>query len=149
MSFSPVNKTLVRYEMRSVQGVDPNAREQRKPGFFGRLLSGVGKVLGAVAAPLSFIFPPAAIAAAGMYGMGKIGDVMQAKSMQKVAEKQQQAMQPVSYPGMELDYSSMSPASFDVSSGDRQVMQVLGARGNMQTEMTTDFGRSSGGGVNI
>jgi len=123
-----------------VQGVDPRVRETRKPGFFGRLLSGIGKVLGAVAAPLSFIFPPAAIAAAGMYGIGKIGDQMQVSAYKKQAEKQQQAMQPVVYPGMELDSSGPVPAGFDVSASDAQVMDVLYSRGNAQTAMTNTMG---------
>ncbi len=135
MSLSTVQPTLIRYEMRMVQGVDPHTREQRKPGFFGRLLSGLGRVLGAVAAPLSFIFPPAAIAAAGMYGLGKIGDQMQVSSAQKIAQKQQQAMTPVSYPGMQLDASAVNPAGFDVSAQDAQVMRVLYSRGDAQTAM--------------
>ena len=139
MSFSTVQPTLVKYEMRMVQGIDPTVREQKKPGFFGRLLSGLGRVLGAVAAPLSFIFPPAAIAAAGMYGIGKIGDQMQMSAYQKMAEKNQQAMQPVSYPGMELDTPTLSPASFDVSAHDAQVMDVLFSRGNSQTAMTSSM----------
>jgi hypothetical protein len=125
--------------MRMVQGIDPHVREQRKPGFFGRLLSGLGRVLGAVAAPMSFIFPPAAIAAAGMYGLGKIGDQMQVSAYQKMMEKQQQAMQPVAYPGMELDASGLSPASFDVSAHDARVMDVLFSRGDVQTSMTANM----------
>ncbi len=122
--------------MRMVQGIDPHVRERRKPGFFGRLLSGLGRVLGAVAAPLSFIFPPAAIAAAGMYGLGKVGDQMQISAYQKMMEKQQQSMQPVAYPGMELDASGLKPASFDVSAHDAQIMDVLFSRGDAQTAMT-------------
>lgn len=120
-----------------VQGQDPRVREQRKPGFFGRLLSGMGRVLGAVAAPLSFIFPPAAIAAAGMYGLGKVGDQMQVSAYQKMVAKQQQAAMPVSYPGMDISGGGVSPASFDVSAQDAQVMDVLFSRGNAQTEMAS------------
>ena len=138
MSFSRVQPTLVRYEMRMVQGQDPRVREQRKPGFFGRLLSGMGRVLGAVAAPLSFIFPPAAIAAAGMYGLGKVGDQMQVSAYQKMVAKQQQAAMPVSYPGMDISgVGGASPASFDVSAQDARVMDVLFSRGNAQTEMAS------------
>ena len=137
MSFSRVQPTLVKYEMRMVQGQDPRVREQRKPGFFGRFLSGMGRILGAVAAPLSFIFPPAAIAAAGMYGLGKVGDQMQVSAYQKMAAKQQQAAMPVSYPGMDISGSGgASPASFDVSAQDARVMDVLFSRGNAQTGMT-------------
>lgn len=138
MSFSRVQPTLVKYEMRMVQGQDPRVREQRKPGFFGRLLSGAGRILGAVAAPLSFIFPPAAIAAAGMYGLGKVGDQMQVSAYQKMAAKQQQAAMPVSYPGMDISGGGgASPASFDVSAQDARVMDVLFSRGNAQTEMAS------------
>lgn len=137
MGFSTVKPTLVKYEMRMVQGQDPHVREQKKPGFFGRLLSGLGRVLGAVAAPMSFIFPPAAIAAAGMYGLSKVGDQMQISAQQKMMQKQQQAMQPVSYPGMELDSAGATPASFDVSAQDARVMDVLYSRGNAQTAMTS------------
>jgi hypothetical protein len=136
VSFSRVQPTLVKYEMRMVQGQDPRVREQRKPGFFGRLLSGMGRVLGAVAAPLSFVFPPAAIAAAGMYGLGKVGDQMQVSAYMKMVEKQQQAAMPVAYPGMEIGGGQTTPASFDVSAQDARVMDVLFSRGNAQTGMT-------------
>lgn len=142
MSFSPVQPTLVKYEMKMVQGIDPHVREQRKPGFFGRLLSGIGRVFGAIAAPLSFIFPPAAIAAAGMYGLGKIGDQVQMSAYKKMQQKQQVAAQPVSYPGMELDASGVSPASFDVSARDAQIMDVLFARGDASASMTAGMARS-------
>lgn len=137
MSFSRVQPTLVKYEMRMVQGQDPRVREKRKPGFFGRLLSGMGRILGAVAAPLSFIFPPAAIAAAGMYGLGKVGDQMQLSAYKKMVEKQQQANMPVSYPGMDIGSAGgATPASFDVSAQDARIMDVLFTRGNAQTGMT-------------
>jgi hypothetical protein len=122
-----------------VQGEDPRVREKRKPGFFGRLLSGMGRILGAVAAPLSFIFPPAAIAAAGMYGLGKIGDQMQVSAYQKMMQKQQQAAMPVSYPGMDIGGGGASPASFDVSAQDARVMDVLFSRGNAQTGMSNSM----------
>lgn len=137
MSFSSIQPTLIKYEMRTVQGQDPRVREKRKPGFFGRLLSGAGRILGAVAAPLSFIFPPAAIAAAGMYGLGKVGDQMQVSAYQKMVEKQQQAAMPVSYPGMDIGGGGgATPASFDVSAQDARVMDVLFSRGNAQTGMS-------------
>ena len=129
-----------------VQGIDPHVREKRKPGFFGRLLSGIGRVLGAVAAPLSFIFPSAAIAAAGMYGIGKIGDQMQISAAAKQQQKQQQAMQPVAYPGMEMGAPGATPAAFDVSAQDAQVMDVLFARGDSQKAMTAGM---AGGMTNI
>lgn len=136
MQFSPIQPDLVKYEMRMVQGVDAHAREQKKPGFFGRLLSGMGRVLGAVATPLSFIFPPAAIGAAGMYGIGAIGDQMQAKSYQKQAEKMQRDQQTnVSFPGLQMDSEAMQPVNFDISASDERVMNVLFARNDAMTEM--------------
>lgn len=136
MQFSPIQPDLVRYEMKMVQGVDPHVREQRKPGFFGRLLSGLGRVLGAVAMPLSFIFPPAAIGAAGMYGVGAIGDQMQAKAYQKQMEKMQRDQQTnVSFPGLQLDAEALAPAGFDISASDERVMNVLFARNDAMTQM--------------
>ncbi len=136
MQFNPVQPSLVKYEMRMVQGVDPHVREQKKPGFFGRLLSGLGRVLGAVAAPLSFIFPPAALGAAGMYGIGAIGDQMQAKAYQKQAEKMQREQQTnVSFPGLQMDGEQVQPAGFDISASDERVMNVLFARNDAMTEM--------------
>lgn len=136
MEFRPIEPSLIRYEMRMVQGIDPHVREQKKPGFFGRLLSGLGRVLGAVAMPLSFIFPPAAIGAAGMYGLGQIGDQMQVKAAQKQMEKaQQQSQTRVSFPGLQFDSSAIQPAGFDISASDAQVMNVLFARNDAMTEM--------------
>ena len=136
MELTPIQPDLVRFEMRMTQGVDPTVREQKKPGFFGRLLSGLGRVLGAVAAPLSFIFPPAAIGAAGMYGLGAIGDQMQAKAYQKQTEKMQREGQTqASFPGLQLDNSAISPAGFDVSASDERVMNVLFSRNDAMMEM--------------
>ena len=137
MSFNTVQPDLVRYEMRMVQGVDPKVREQKKPGAFGRFLSGMGKILGSVAMPLSFIFPPAALAAAGMYGVGQIGDQVQNRAYAKAAEKmQREAPQQASFPGLEVEGMAVQPASFDMSARDQQVMTVLGARGNSMTQMS-------------
>ena len=135
MQFKSVQPELIRYEMRMVQGVDPHVKEQKKPGFFGRLLSGLGKVLGAVAAPLSFIFPPAAIGAAGMYGLGQIGDMMQAKAAQKQMQQMQQQNIPVSFPGLEMGNAGIQPASFNMSARDEQIMDVLFARNSAMNQM--------------
>ncbi|MFH1874689.1 MAG: hypothetical protein ABH859_05845 [Pseudomonadota bacterium] len=136
MHFQTVQPELIKYEMRMVQGVDPHVKEQKKPGFFGRLLSGVGKVLGAAAMPLSFIFPPAAIGAAGMYGIGQIGDMMQTKAAQKQMEQmQKQQHTNVSFPGLEIGDSQVRPAGFDLSAQDEQVMNVLFARNRSMNEM--------------
>ena len=136
MEFSPIKPDLVKYEMRMVQGIDPHVREQKKPGFFGRLLSGLGRVLGAVAMPLSFIFPPAAIAGAAVYGAANIGDQMQARSAQKQMEKMQRDGQTqVSFPGLQMDQGAIQPASFDMSANDEQVMSLLFARNDAMTQM--------------
>ncbi|MFH0800481.1 MAG: hypothetical protein V2A66_09925 [Pseudomonadota bacterium] len=137
MSLNSIQPDLVRFEMRTVQGQDPHEREQKKPGWFGRFLSGAGRVLGAIAAPLSFIFPPAAIAAAGMYGLGSIGDMSQAKSQAKAAEKQQRENPTqVSFPGLNLGGSSpIEPASFDISASEGEIMKVLDARAGAMSGM--------------
>ncbi len=136
MSLNTIKPDLVRYEMRMVQGQDPHVREQKRPGAFGRFLSGIGKVLGAIAAPLSFIFPPAAIGAAGMYGISAIGDQMQSRAYTRAAEKaQKERPQQASFPGLEIEGMPVQPASFDLSARDQQVMQVLDARGGALNEM--------------
>jgi hypothetical protein len=136
LSLNTVKPDLVRYEMRMVQGQDPYAREQKRPGAFGRFLSGLGKILGGIAAPLSLIFPPAALGAAGMYGVSAIGDQMQSRAYTRAAEKaQSEKPQAASFPGLEIEGMGIQPASFDFSAKDQQVMQVLGARGSALNEM--------------
>ncbi len=135
MDFTPIRPDMVKYEMRMVSGDDPFAVAQKQPGLFGRFLSGIGNFFGAVAAPMSLIFPPAAIGAAGMYGIGQIGQQMQ----QKAYMKQMQNMpgqQPISYPG--LDFSNPDPSGFKpvgdfgtgASANQNQIMDVLFARGD-------------------
>jgi len=137
VALNTIQPDMVRYEMRMVQGQDPLVREQKRPGGFGRFLSGLGKILGAVAAPLSFIFPPAAIGAAGMYGLGTIGDQMQVKSYQRAAEKvQKERPQAAAFPGVEIDGMPVQPASYDLSARDQQVMKVLDARGTSMSAMS-------------
>lgn len=136
MSFNSVQPDLVRFEMRMVQGQDPHVREQKRPGGFGRFLSGIGKILGAVAMPLSFLFPPAGLAAAGLYGMGAIGDGIQQRAYNRAAEKQQeqQATQ-VSFPGLAFGSNPIQPAGFSMGANDNAVMSVLNARGSSMTDM--------------
>lgn len=138
MAVNTVKPDLVRYEMKVVQGQDPTVREMKKPGAFGRFLSGVGKVLGAIAMPMSFLFPPAAIGAAGMYGMSAVGDGIQNRAAQGAAEKaQRDNMTTVSFPGLGVDGSAqIKPASGSFVANDQQVMQVLGARADSLTEMS-------------
>lgn len=136
MDFKAVQPDLVKYEMRMVEGVDPHVKEQGKPGFFGRLLSGMGRVLGSVAMPLSFIFPPAAIGAAGMYGVGQIGDLMQYKTAQRQMQQlQNESQRNVAFPGLQIDESALQPAGYDLSVRDEQVMNVLFARSDSMSQM--------------
>src|SRR3989338_7489496 len=103
MSYQAVRPDLVRYQVRHTSGDPIWAKQQKKPGGFGRFLSGLGRILGGVAAPLSFIFPPAALAAAGMYGTSQIGDVIQARAYTKqVGEQQKQQASFVVYPGLDM-----------------------------------------------
>lgn len=135
--FNTVRPDIVRYEMRMVQGVDPHVQHQKKPGFFGRLLSGFGKVLGAIAAPLSFIFPPAAIAAAGMYGIGTIGDQMQGRAYAKAAEKQaRDRTTNVVFPGLDIGMGSPLQPVSGPAAGEMEIGRVLESRGNTVSQMS-------------
>lgn len=131
MNFTPIKPDTIRYEMRMVSGEDPFAQQQKTPGAFGRFLSGLGRFFGAVTLPMSLIFPPAAIGAAGMYGIGQIGDQMQYKAYQKMMQNQS-SMQFISYPG--LDLSSSASQGMNMSMRDENVMNVLFARNDMMLE---------------
>jgi hypothetical protein len=137
MNFTPVRPDAIKYEMRMVSGESPIAQQQKRPGAFGRFLSGVGKFFGALAAPVSLIFPPAAIGAAGMYGVGQIGDQMQYKAYQKMMD-QQGTPQTISYPGLDLSDAggAVSASGPDVAMSPMQerVMDVLFARNGMMLE---------------
>ena len=133
-----MNPDLVRFEMRMVQGQDVNVREQKRPGAFSRFISGLGKVLGSIAMPLSFVFPPAALASAGMYGIGALGDMGQARAAQKVAEKAQREQNTmVSVPGLDIGggAQAIAPAGFDLSAREQAVMNVLDTRGGAMQDM--------------
>ncbi len=134
MEFQPVRPDLISYQVRQTQGTPIWAKETKTPGGFGRFLSGMGRVLGAVSLPLSFVFPPAALAAAGMYGASQIGDIVQARSYTKAIEQSQVQQQAsyVVYPGLDMGGAGprMQPAAANQSYGarDEQVMNVLFAR---------------------
>lgn len=129
MDFQGVRPDLVKFEMRQATGTPAWAKEIKKPGFFGRLMSGMGRIVGAVAAPLSFMFPPAALAAAGMYGVAAVGDQVQYKAYEKAfASAQQRDLQNVSFPGLDLGNMGIQPASHAISPQDEQIMNVLFAR---------------------
>lgn len=137
MNFSPIRPDAVKYEMRMVSGEDPFAQQQKKPGAFGRFLSGVGRFFAAVAAPMSLVFPPAALGAAGMYGLGQIGDQMQSRAYQKLMQNQA-APQSISYPGLDLSggagggFSPVSSSSF--SAQQESAASALFARNDMMLE---------------
>ena len=137
MDFRPVKPDVVKYEMRMVRGEDPITKHQKKPGGFGRFLSGIGKLFGAIAMPLSIIFPPAMIGALGAYGLGKIGDQIQMKSYQKVMQQQmshQPAGSNVSFPGMEGYLSSGGGKDQGLSPIQADVLNVLYARNDLMME---------------
>ena len=132
-----IKPDLIKYEMRMVQGQNPHVKAAKRPGGFSRFLSGIGRVFGAIAAPLSFIFPPAAIAAAGSYGLSAIGDQGQVRAHNKMAEENARQQQTrVSFPGLSTGggASGVTPASFGVTAKDHEVMEVLDARGYAMTE---------------
>lgn len=138
MQFNPIRPDAIKYEMRMVSGEDPFAVQKKTPGAFGRFLSGVGRFFSAIAAPFSLIFPPAAIGAAGMYGIGQIGDQMQYKQYIKM-QQQQQTPQYISYPGLDTSGSSggVVPArapGLEMSQQQQTVMDVLYARNDMMLE---------------
>lgn len=130
MDFQSVRPDLVKFEMRQTSGRPAWEQEVKKTGGFGRFLSGIGRLFGAVAAPLSFLFPPAALATAGMYGAAGIGDMIQAKSYQKAMEADaKRNPQNVSFPGLESGGMSLQPASaMGVSPQNEMVMNVLFSR---------------------
>lgn len=140
MDFKLVQPDVIKYEMRNLTGEDPLTAAQKKPGGFGRFLSGLGRVLGAIAAPLSIIFPPAMIGALGAYGVSQIGDRVQGRAYQKMAENQQksQVNQQVSFPGLDIEgfgYTSAERMG-DVSATPVQaaVMDTLFARNKMMVQ---------------
>lgn len=137
MEFSRIRPDLVKYEMRMVSGDNPFEQERKTPGAFGRFLSGMGRFFSAIAAPMSLIFPPAAIGAAGMYGIGQIGDQMQFRAYQKMMQ-QQGGAQSISYPGLDLsetgNYTPLSGEGYSLSGQQENAMGVLFARNDMMLD---------------
>ncbi len=137
MDFQGVRPDLVKFEMRQTTGTPAWEKEIHKPGFFGRLMSGVGRVVGAVAAPFSFMFPPAALAAAGMYGVAGIGDQVQYRTYQRAMESaSQRNLTNTSFPGLDTGNIGLQPASASVSTNDQQIMNVLFARDQASLSMS-------------
>lgn len=139
MNFQGIRPDLVKYEMRKTSGEPAWAKPVKKPGFFGRLLSGLGRIVGAVAAPLSFVFPPAALAAAGMYGLAQVGDQIQYRAYARMQQQQaDQSMQNVSFPGLEgaMGGGGLHPASqTPITPQQERVMNVLFARDDASSSM--------------
>lgn len=141
MEFKAVRPDLVKYEMRQTTGTPAWEKEVKKPGAFGRVMSGSGRVLGSVAAPLSFLFPPAALAAAGMYGVASIGDQVQVRSYERAMEAAtNRNFSPISFPGLDpYGVSNVQPTSTPLSPHNEMVMEVLFTRdaalGSMVNEL--------------
>lgn len=133
MDFQPIKPDMVKYEMRMVQGQDPFTKHQKRPGGFGRFLSGIGKLFGALAMPFSLICPPAMIGALGAYGLGQIGDQIQYSSYQKAAQQQAaHQTQNVSFPGMEDMFGGRPTAPISAVQAD--VLNVLYSRNDLMME---------------
>ncbi len=143
MDFQGVRPDLVKFEMRQATGTPAWQKEIRKPGFFGRLLSGFGRIAGAVAAPFSFMFPPAALATAGMYGAAGIGDQIQYRAYERaMGSAAQRNLQNVSFPGLDLSGGGggiQPAAAAGVSPNDEMVMNVLFARDQASLSMAHEL----------
>lgn len=133
MDYRSIKPDQVKYEMRMVQGEDPFAKHQKRPGGFGRFLSGLGRVVGSLAMPFSLLFPPAMIGALSMYGIGQIGDQVQASAYSKAMQQQAAHQgQHASFPGME-DMFGGAPA-YQLSAVQSDVLNVLYARNDLMLE---------------
>lgn len=140
MEFQGVRPDLVKFEMRQATGTPAWAKEVKRPGFFGRLLSGVGRIAGAVAAPFSFMFPPAALAAAGMYGAAGIGDQVQFRAYQRAMESaSQRDLTNAYFPGLDMNTGGLQPASTPLSPKDEMVMNVLFSRDSSSLAMAHEI----------
>lgn len=138
MEFPQIRPDVIKYEVRTISGESIQSQAQHRPGGFARFMSGLGRIIGAIAAPLSFIFPPAAIGAAAAYGVSRLGDTMQYRSYQKMAAQQQeQGSAPLYVPGVEqssFDLTKDNPHAQPVSRQDERIMNVLFARNDMMLD---------------
>lgn len=144
VNFAGVKPDVIKYEVRRLSGPDIHQAQQKKRGGFGRFLSGLGRMMGAIAAPLSFIFPPAALVAAGAYAGSKVGDMLQQKAMVKmVKDRDRQAggeLGQVFIPGMtqaSMDLTRDTTKVFDPiqQRHANNVVNVLVARNDVDTAM--------------
>lgn len=143
MQFRPVQSDIVKWEMRAAIGVSATKAQEHKKGGFGRFLSGLGRMFGAIAAPLSMIFPPAAIGAAAAYGVTRIGDVVQGRAAQRTAESAAQnadsgSLGQVFIPGLTdqaMDVARQPVRMFDPAAQKyhAQAAKILTARNEMTT----------------
>lgn len=138
MEFKGIQPDLVRFEMRRTSGAPAWEKEVKKSGGFSRFLSGMGRLLGSVSAPLSFVFPPMALASAGMYGLAGVGDYVQSKHYGRIMEAQaNKGMQNVVFPGMDGGQSQgmTQPVGYAVSAQQDQVVDILFAREDAMLHM--------------
>lgn len=144
MDFNPVSPDIIKFEMRGMGGDPAAAQEKRKSGGFGRFLSGLFKFIAAPLGVLGAVFPPAMIGAAGAYGLGAVGDQMQARAAAKNAQASAPPPQ-YFFPGVDtgamVDASaSLSPESAPVPTAMQQrVMDVLYARNDAVIDSTAAF----------
>lgn len=153
MNFNPVSPDIIKYEIRDVGGDPAAAQEKHKSGGFGRFISGLFKFITAPLAVLAPVFPPAALGAAAAYGLGSIGDQMQARSAAKQAQQMQQNSPPsqgyflpgVDSRGMADASSSLAPQSAPVPTAmQTRVMDVLYARNDSMMDSTAAFRAGQG-----
>ncbi len=147
VNFSGIKPDAIKYEIRHLSGQDVHTAEQKKRGGFGRFLSGLGRILGAVAAPLSFVFPPAALVAAGAYAGSQVGDMLQQKAVTKMIKERQgqsggsgQELGQVYIPGLTQTAMDLTSDTVKVFNPAQQqaannVVNVLVARNDVDTAM--------------
>lgn len=122
MEFSRLQPDVIKFEVRQLSGQSINQSVEKNRGGFARFLSGLGRFTSAVMAPLSFVFPPAAIGAAASYGLAQTGDILQGSAMRKTMEQQG------SQQGAELGNSfipGLTQNSMDLTSDHGKVFDPL------------------------
>ncbi len=147
VDFAGVRPDVIKYEIRRLDGQDINQAQQKKRGGFGRFLSGLGRIVSAIAAPLSFIFPPAGLVAAGAYAGSKVGDMLQQKAAMKMVKDQDrqggqdgQGLGQVFIPGltqtsMDLTRDTTQVFNPTIQRHADNVVNVLVARNDVDTTM--------------
>lgn len=144
MEMSAIKPDVIKYEVRALSGVPIGQAQTKKTGGFARFLSGIGRLFGAIAAPLSLVFPPAALGAAGAYSMSRIGDMMQVgaarKQMASQASAAGQDLGQVYIPGLtqaSMDLTTERAGAQSVTAPrDQQVNQILTARNDLMLSTT-------------